>query len=334
VTINVISYLNPAPAGQPITSASATCVGEPVTLSITGTNDIPGYNFVRSLQWNVPNAIKNYNPNALGYAFGDPPIISLTVSDGTSSPIAVYYPIIPQSGISSTTITSGTTPISCNLTLITGGTCTVSGLLRLVAPAVQITGSMPGALGTLTIASGTTSTGLLGDGYNRTYFPTSFDGMDINSSGVTPPQGFTSGSATYLQVITDVISAVTSGTYASGNVENDVDANDHGFPYGTWEGQYVAGNVPCSVSDSPLWHATEPPQTELDRTFTGWMYNMWISDVPKSIWVPLSVMDWGFKGQINWSPTNQEFIWGGNATRFSIRITAPPGEPTWQTTSF
>ena len=41
VGINEVTYLNPAP-GRSLTSASAAIVGEPVTLSISGTNLIPG----------------------------------------------------------------------------------------------------------------------------------------------------------------------------------------------------------------------------------------------------------------------------------------------------
>jgi len=334
--INEVTSLNPSP-GRPLTSASAACVGEPVTLSISGTNIFPGYKFVSSLQWNAPNAIKNYDTGAFGSNYGLPPIVNLTLSDSTSSPISLYYPVIPQSGDSTTTVTSGTTPVSCTLTLVTGGTCTVTGSLNLVAPAVQITGSMPGLLGTVTKGS----VGYLGDGYNAAQFPHSSVGMEINSSGVMPPHGFTSGSAAWLQVITDVVSAVTNGTYAYGNQEDDVNANDHGFPYPSWAGPnvsgtvpYVSGNVPFTTSDSPIWPVIEPSQTELDRTFNGMMYNMWRSDVPNSIWVPLSVMNWGFQGEIIWSPARQRFIWGGNSTRLSVRITAPPGAPTWETSAY
>jgi hypothetical protein len=326
VTINVMSYLNPAP-GEPLASASAVCVGEPVTLTITGTNDIPGYNFVAGYNWQVPNAIKNFIVSS-----GSGPIMQLSSTDTTASSLKVYYPVVPQVGSSSAISTSETITVSCDLTLVTGGTCTVTGSLNLVAPYVQITGSAPGPLSVSNTTTSGTAVGALLDGCNADFFPYNPNGLDANSLGVSPPSGFTSGSAAWLQVITDTVNATANGVY--GNVISYTFSNDHGFPYGHAYGATIMpGNTPYSVNDSPIWFADNPPQTELDRTFSGGMYYMWNSGIPQSIWVPLRAIGWGFQGQINWSTNAQKFNWAGNPTRSPVVIIVPPSEPKWYSTS-
>jgi hypothetical protein len=332
VQINEVTSQNPAP-GRPLTSASAAIVGEPITLSISGTNIIPGYNFITAYKWHVPNAIKNYNPFASGTAVNDPPVIQLQTSDlNASTTGTLYYPVVPQNSSSGSIATSGTESVSCDLTLSTGGTCTVIAPLRIVAPSVQITGSMPGPLNLSNTTSGTTAIGTFIDGGNSVLFTTEPSGVVTRSPGVTPPTGFTSGSAGWLQVLSDNVNATASGSHT--NVLNQVNYNDHGFPYPGGQMQWIlSGNSSDSSYDSPSWPADYPPQTELDRTFSAGMYYMWISNVPKSIWVPLGVIGWGFKGQIDWSPNEQQFDWGGTPSKSPIVNIMPPQEPSWANTS-
>jgi hypothetical protein len=334
VQINEVTSLNPSP-GRPLTSASAACVGEPITLSISGTNIFPGYNFVTGYNWHLPNAIKNYNPFASGSMDGDAPITALSGSDTSAGSLTVYYPAVPQTGSSSSVATSGTESVSCDLTLSAGGTCTVTAPLNIVAPSVQVSGSMPGYLNLANTRSGDVATGVFIDGANNNLFTGEPSGFQANSSAVTwvtPKVGFTSGSCAWLQVINDTANHVSTEGYQ--NLINYVNYNDHGFPYPFGDLDYIVqGSIPEFTSDNPSWSANYPPETELDRTFSAGMFYMWISDVPKSIWVPLWVTGWGFNGRIIWSTRDQQWEWSGTPKKSSIINKTPNQEPSWAHTS-
>jgi len=320
IGINVVSSFNPNP-GKPITSSSAVCVGEPITLSITSST------FVSSYNWHLPGAIKNF------FVTSDSnPRIELSSTDFSAASPILYYPVVPQSGASSTIATSGTEVVSCDVTLVFGGTCSVTGSLALVAPAVTVTGSAPGPIYVSKNELSLATSGVLADGEDSALPdppPSYGDGMDGDSQGVAPPSPFTSGSIAWLQVISDTVSAVSSGTYAYGNVTNYTNVNDHGFPYGntfTPPWTIKPGSSSYHTADGPEYEADNPPMTELDRAFSGKMYYMWLSDAPNSIWVPLRAINWGFNGQIEWSGST--FILTGSS-KAATTITVPSEEPDW-----
>jgi hypothetical protein len=63
------------------------------------------------------------------------------------------------------------------------------------------------------------------------------------------------------------------------------------------------------------------------------MYYMWLPNVQNSIWVPLGVVGWSFKGQINWSAHLQGFEWQGTPSKSPVIIGQPTTEPKWINTS-
>jgi hypothetical protein len=207
----VQSYLNPT--GQITQFAQPTCVGEPVTLSITGTNDIPNYNFVTGYNWHLPNAIKNFQVTS-GTNPGNNPRIQLSSADTSGSSLTLYYPVVQQAGLAGTASTTGTEIISCDLSLITGGTCTVTGTLNLVAPTVQVTGSQSDQLRVLpgyTINDDDSAS--IVDGELR-------DGMDGTAQTLIPPSPFASGSTCWAQTINQVSVSITGSNNARSNPIN------------------------------------------------------------------------------------------------------------------
>jgi hypothetical protein len=194
---------------------------------------------------------------------------------------------------------------------------------------------MPGPLSTTTTITGL---GYFVDGKNNTVFPNNAFGMKVNSPGVTPPPPFTSGSATWLQVIAEDYYITIDGTHE--NQDRVVNYLDNTFPYGALDLPpdylYSPGEAFFTTNDSPFVIVNYPPDTEADRDFAGSMYYMWRSDAAGSIWVPLAraVFNWGFEGEIDWSSYFQQFIWGNaycNPSPFKLptSVTTPSGEPNW-----
>jgi hypothetical protein len=284
VTINVISYLNPAPAGQPITSASATCVGEPVTLSITGTNDIPGYNFVAGYNWHVPGAIKNYLVNS-----GSNPVIQLSSTDTTATSPTLYYPVVQQNGAPGTVSTSGTEMISCDLSLVTGETCTVSGTLHLEAPTGNVSAT--------TLNPVQDQAGQAGDRYitNDSVIYGSLNaigdeleihaGIDMSYAVQNPPD-FT-GSSAAVQIANNLAIRDNTGNPPSSrpDVHGELDTS---FPY----------PAPLQIFGSKVWDG--PAYENLPEGLAPWsvagdqytMYIMYKPTISNSIWVPVASLTW------------------------------------------
>jgi hypothetical protein len=195
--------------------------------------------------------------------------------------------------------------------------------------------------GWLTISNTTTGiitvTGYFVDGGPDSAIPDNPFGMEVDSPGVsiTPPVLFTSGSAAWLQVLTDVINITQNGTYTMSG-DSVVNYIDEGFPYGDDRGRayVIPGHLPTSTNDSPAWLADNPPATEMDREFAGRMYYMWCSDVPGSIWVPLQVYNWGFEGEIDWSTYLQKWLFGHtycnpSPVKAPTSLAIPSREPNW-----
>jgi hypothetical protein len=208
------------------------------------------------------------------------------------------------------------------------------GTLAIVTGTVQITGSTPGPIYVSRNNLDLAGSGILADGEDSDLpdappLGSSGPGLDGESQGVVSPSGFTftSGSIAWLQVISDTASVTSSGTYGYGNLQNLTMANDHGFPYGNQFGYQIKPQASSyHTEDGPEIEADDPPQTELDRAFSGQMYYMWLPGVPHSIWVPLRVISWGFTGQIEWS--GSQFILTGSS-KSQTSITTPGQEPNW-----
>ena len=301
------SYLNPAP-GQTITTATSVCVGEPVTLSITGTNftsvtgtsapylvcitgdnslDITGTNFVIGYNWHVPGAIKNYLPLDSG---GNPvinPVIQLSSSDTTASSLTVYYPVVPESGTSSTPLTSGTAIVSCDLTLITGGTMTVSGSLNVVAPQCTISSVTMNPVGKSQSASNSVTEDMFLGADVSMLTPT--NGINIFYT-VQPTSPFLSGTAICAQIIESSTMTQAGSPYTITN------ALDKSFPYAL-----DAQNPGHFMGDSPavrgVTEAASP--TSIRETYQSYM--MYLPNIPNAIYVPLKCVTWQWSGTLTYS---------------------------------
>jgi len=171
-------------------------------------------------------------------------------------------------------------------------------------------------------------------GWDPNYFPYSADGMDAYASAVTPPTGFTSGSATWTQVMTAAQTG-TGGVRVVGGVPQAwTSANDGGFPYGSRKPDhsaepiaYVRGNAPCMTYDGPGRLLMYPQDVPLNWNFSAGMFYMWKSGVRGSIWVPLRAISWGYNVNIYWSIFNNFAVTG---TTQSPGATMVPGaEPSW-----
>lgn len=87
---------------------------------------------------------------------------------------------------------------------------------------------------------------------------------------------------------------------------------------------FAAANI---GQDSPTSPADYPPNTELDRSFTGQMNYMWRPDIRNSIWVPLRVISWGFSGQIEWSFPGWSLA---GESKLGANVSPPTEEPIWK----
>ena len=121
VQIDIDSSLN---SSQPFSSASNVCVGEPVTLSIGGIDQLPGGLTVTNYEWTVStNGIEYYNPNTI------PQVPPWDPKDLTGDFLYFYY-VLPK-----------TETVSCTMTFSTGDTATISGIINVVAPTDIIDGT-------------------------------------------------------------------------------------------------------------------------------------------------------------------------------------------------
>jgi hypothetical protein len=267
VGINVTSYLNPAP-GSPITSASATCVGEPVTLNISGVNAIPGYTLVTNYNWHVPGGIKGFNDQATGS-----PVTPFLPSDLTGTSITPYYPVVQQTNPQGMISTSGTETVSCDLTLFNGGTCTVTGPLNIVAPQCTITSVTMNPVGKQISGPGSSTEDLfLG---SDSGVETTSNGININYT-MQPTSPFLSGSAICAQVIASSIMTQAGSPYTITN------ALDKSFPY------TLQSQTPNSfMCDSPAQRGNTPAACPLSIQETYQAYVMYLPNIPNAIYVPL-----------------------------------------------
>ena len=330
--IQIQSYLNKVDASgnaTPIASASPVCVGEPITLSVNLPASLAGQ---ATYHWTVPKeAIKNYDPTAIPQETD----FQKNDSDLMKSPVKFYLPIVPQDST-----------VSCRVT-INGVVSTLSGALTVFSPSAVLTGTQKNPV-TLSLDS---------DGIWRFHEGTnagtpddvgmSFAAGALSWHNISDNIVFPSGETCWNQVLNVFRKGdAYTITETDGSKINDrvsfsyINQLDNSFPYaGPYPGSTTGGNADDdSPSNALLENLPNNINTEQDVFFQASMYYMWNPDITtgnsRSIWVPLGVLTWGYKGEADYQPNSDTYTLNVvNSYPISVPVQRNPGkitgEPRW-----